>query len=210
MQWHRNGAPISGATNLSYTLSGAALTDSGALFRLVASNVVAQVSHVVTSSVASLTVLADTNPPVLLGAQSLGLTQVSASFSERIKLSTATNRANYSITGTNGSLAISTATLDASQTNVMLTVSAMTDGAPYTLHVSNLADQSAAGNVIAPDSLAAFIASVYASAAIGDPTPSGGQIIVADGMNVTGGGADLGGTTTSFSSAHGSDPVTLT
>src|SRR6267142_952101 len=196
--WYRNGAPISGATGLSYSIGTTALSDNGAAFRLVASNMVNSVSYVVTSSVATLTVVADTNPPVLLGANSAGLTQVIAGFSERIKNSTATNRANYSISGTNGSLFINSASLDASQSNVVLSVASMIDGATYTLTVNNLTDQSSAANVIAPNSQASFTASVYTPVAIGGPTPPGGQLPAGNGLNLSGGGADAGGTNDQF------------
>jgi hypothetical protein len=194
LQWYRSGAAIPAATGFSYTIGATALTDNGATFRLVASNMVNSVSYVVTSSVATLTVLADTNPPVLLGANSGGLSQVIAGFSERIKISTATNRANYSIIGTNGSLLINSASLDASQSNIVLSVAPMIDGATYTLMVNNLTDQSAAANVIAPNSQSVFIASVYTPVAIGGPTPAGGQVPAGNGLNISAGGADLGGT----------------
>jgi len=194
LQWYRGGAAIAGATGLSYGIGTTALTDNGATFRLVASNVVNSVSYLVTSSVATLTVIADTNPPVMLGANSGGLNQVIARFSERIKNSTATNRANYSIVGTNGSLFINSPNLDASQSNVVLSVASMIDAATYTLTVNNLADQSAAANVIAPNSQSVFIASVYTPVAIGGPTPAGGQVPAGNGLNISAGGADLGGT----------------
>jgi hypothetical protein len=194
LQWYRSGAAIPGATSLSYSIGMASLGDNGATFRLVASNVVNSVSYVVTSSVATLTVVADTTPPVLLGANSGGLAQVIAGFSERIKNSTATNRANYSIVGTNGSLSINSASLDGPQSNVVLAVASMIDGATYTLTVNNLADQSAGANVIAPNSQCVFIASVYTPVAIGGPTPTGGQVPAGNGLNLSGGGADLGGT----------------
>jgi hypothetical protein len=194
LQWYRNGTAISAATGMSYSIGATVMSDNGATFRLVASNMVNSISYVVTSSVATLTVIADTNSPVLLGANSGGLTQVIAGFSERIKNSTATNRANYSIVGTNGSLFINSASLDASQSNVVLAVASMIDGATYTLTVNNLADQSAAANLIAPNSQSVFIASVYTPLAIGGPTPTGGQVPAGNGLNITAGGANFGGT----------------
>jgi hypothetical protein len=193
LQWHRNGVPVSGATNATYSIASAALADNGAQFRLVASNYFTG-PLTATSSVAILTVIADTNPPVLLAAQSLGLTQVQLSFSERIKPSTATNAANFSISGTNGSVAISAAALDSSQSNIILTVAAMIDHAIYMAKVSNVADQSAGGNVIAPNSSAAFTAYSYVPFALGNPTPPGSQVLAGNGINVTGGGAGMGST----------------
>jgi hypothetical protein len=198
LQWYRNGGAITGATSSSYTIASAALSDNGATFRLVATNLANGVGYAVTSSVATLTVVADTNPPVLLGGHSVGLSQVLASFSERIKLSTATNRVNYALSGTNGGLFVSSATLDASQSNVVLSVPPMTDGATYTLTVNNIADQSAAANVIAPNSQASFVASVYTAVGIGNPPPAGGQVPSGNGLNITGGGTDLGGTNDQF------------
>jgi hypothetical protein len=193
LQWYRNGSPVAGATTTTYSIPSAALTDNGASFRLVASNFTVS-STVVTSAPATLTVIADTNPPVLLGAQSLSLTQVVASFSEKLKPQTATNIANYSIAGTNGGLTISSVALDATQTNVILTTATMADRAPYTLTVNNVTDQSAAGNVIAPNSRVNFIASIYVFVALGNPTPGGSQAPSGNGLNVTAGGASLGGT----------------
>jgi hypothetical protein len=193
LQWYQNGAPIPGATNLTYTIASAALTNNGALFDLTAANVVSNFSYSVTSSVVTLTVIQDTNPPVLLSAQSLGLSQVQVLLSERITPASATNLANYSITGTNGSLLILSATLDASQSNVVLAVATMTDQAVYTLTVNHLVDQSGAANVIATNSQASFLASAYTPVSIGNATPAGGLVPAGNGWNIIGGGAGLGG-----------------
>ncbi len=197
LQWLRNGVPIPGATAASYTFT-VALADQSAVFRLVASNVVNSVSQVVTSSPATLTVIADIVRPVLLGAQPAGLTQVLVSFSERLTPATANNVNNYAVTGFDGNHAISNAALDASQTNVLLTVATLTDGATYTLTVNNVQDQSSAANVITNNSQATFTAGIYAPTAIGSPTPSGGQTPAGNGLNISGGGADLGGTSDQF------------
>ncbi len=196
LRWLRNGAPIAGATNSTHTFT-AALADHNTTYRLVASNMVNSVSQVVTSSPATLTVLSDTTRPVLLGAVSQGLTQVIAKFSERISPVTATNIANYSVAGTNGSRAISSAALDASQSNVVLTVSSMTDRASYTLTANNLTDQAATGNVITNNSKAVFVASVYNTLAVGNATP-GNQVPAGNGLNISGGGTDIGGTSDQF------------
>lgn len=198
LQWLRNGFPIALATNASYTLSAAALSDSGAAFKLRATNFANSVATSVTSSVATLTVLADTNPPVLISAQTLGLTQVFVAFSERIRNNTATNKANYVLTGTNGAVPISTAVPDASQSNVVLTVAALVEGAGYTIKVSNLADQSSVGNSIVANSQTNFIASSYIPALVGGSSLGGGQVPAGNGLNVTGGGGDIGGTSDQF------------
>lgn len=198
LQWYRNNSAIPGATNATYTLTAAALTDHNASFKLVAANVVSSTNATATSSNATLTVIADTNRPVLLGAQSLGLSQVQVTLSERITLATATNLANYAIAGTNGALAIISATPDGSQSNIVLSVGVMVDGAGYVVTVNNLVDLSAAGNVIAPNSQTNFIGSANALLAVGNPTPAGSQIAVGNGYNLSGGGADLGGVSDQF------------
>jgi Lamin Tail Domain/CotH kinase protein len=193
IQWYKNNVTISGATNSTYTIPATALSDNTAQFKFIAANTISNINYAVTSSIVTLTVVADTNPPVLFGAQSFGLGQVQVQFSERISLVTATNPANYSLTGPGGNLLVSSAALDASQSNVVLNVSTMSDGTPYTLTINNLTDQSAAANVITPNSHASFYASMFLPGAIGVPMPSGGQSGQTNGLNLFGGGTGIGG-----------------
>jgi hypothetical protein len=198
LQWYFNSAPVPGATNSTYAIASAPLADNAAQVWVVGSNVVSNVNYSVTSSVAVLTVVADTNPPVLLGAQSLGLNQVEVSLSKRITATTATNTANYAITGPDGALAIAGAAQDASQSNVVLSVATMVDQSAYIVIVNNLTDQTARGNVIAANSQAGFVASIYQLSAIGNPLLPGGQGVVSNGLTITGGGAVIGGTGDQF------------
>jgi hypothetical protein len=198
LQWYKSGNAVGGATNLSYTLPSAALSDNGALFKLVAANTVSNVNYSVTSSVAVLIVTQDTNPPVLLNASSYGLTQVKVYLSERVTTVTAANATNYTLTGTSGTLPISSAVLDGTQSNVLLSVSTMLDGAAYVLTINNLRDQAAAGNVIASNSQAAFVASAYIPAGIGNPLPGDTQMVLTNGLNISSGGTGIGGTSDQF------------
>ncbi|HNT14846.1 MAG TPA: lamin tail domain-containing protein [Verrucomicrobiota bacterium] len=188
LRWLRNGTTIPGATNGAYSFT-AALTDNNAAYRLVASNFVNSSSQVVTSAPAVLTVVADTSRPVLLYAQSLGLNQVLAQFSKSLQPSSATNPANYALSG---GLTISGVTLDATQSNVVLSVSPMTDNLSYTLTVNHVADQTASANTVTNNSQAQFTASVYASVPLGD-APRGTQQPTGDGWDISGGGSGLGG-----------------
>ncbi len=193
-QWYRGASPIPGATNATYSIASAALTDNGAQFYAIAQNLVSNVTYAVTSSVVSLTVIADTNPPVLLGAHTLGLTQVQIELSKRITPTSATNLSNFTITSTNGNPALLSAALDATQTNILLQVSALTEEVYYTVTLNNLSAQTAAGTVIAPNSQASFVASRYLPLAIGNAPLPGGLYGIPNGLGLTSGGADIGGT----------------
>lgn len=194
LQWFRDGLLIVGATNTSYMLSPATIADHGASFWLTASNFVSGTNHVVTSAVARLTVVADTNPPVLLEAWALGTGPVQAAFSEPLSPNTATNPANYQISGPAGSVQITGVELAADQSNVVLHVAPLTGGATYTLSVSNLTDRAAAANRIAPGSHVQFTVSSYTPVSLGNPQPPGKFTVLPGGLDVSAGGSDLGGT----------------
>ena len=197
-QWYRGTSPIANATNAAYTLASAAYADNGAQFQVIVQNLVTNVPYSLTSTVASLTVIADTNPPVLLAAQSSGLNQVLAVFSKAITAATATNVSNYSIIGTNGPVIIQGATLDPSQTNIVLAVTGLLEGNTYTLVVNNLEAQTVAGTLIAPNSQTNFFASAFAPVAVGNPPPPGGLFGVPGGLGLSSAGADIGGTNDQF------------
>jgi regulation of enolase protein 1 (concanavalin A-like superfamily) len=201
-QWYKNGEAISGAEKFSLSIDPAALSDNGAGFRLVAQNVVTGATYYATSRVATLTVNADTNRPVLFGAMSLGLGEVQLSFSERIDAASITNLANYSLSSTNGSALVVGARLDASGSNIVLTVPALTAGAKYQLLVNNITDRAAARNVVAPGSGAEFYAISFAPVAVGNPTPSGAIVPAPDGYDISGGGAGVIGTGDQFQFGH--------
>lgn len=193
-QWLKNGVAIPGATNASLTLAAVQLTDDQAVFQAVASNTASNVAYSVTSSNAVLAVTPDRVAPVLTGAQSLGLGQVAAAFSERLTPTTATNKANYILTSTAGAIAITKLALDESQTNVVFDVSPLTEGVTYSLTVNGVTDQSAAGNVVASNSRATFTAASYLSQDIGSPLTGGSTKAVPGGYDITAAGADIGGT----------------
>ncbi|HMJ89677.1 MAG TPA: lamin tail domain-containing protein, partial [Candidatus Acidoferrum sp.] len=169
---------------------------------VIAQNTVSNVLKSATSTVATLTVSADTIPPVVVNAFAAGLNQVIVVFSERVSAATATSLANYSITGLAGTLTLSNAALNASQTNVTLTVSTMTAGSNYTVTINGVRDRSAAANSVAANSQVQFTASATASIDIGEPgTPSfitsGGN-----GFNVSAVGTNIGGIGDQFTLAY--------
>ena len=146
-QWLKDSAPIPGATTTNYTIDRLKLTDSGK-YRLRVINRLGNVE----SSEATLTVVVDNVPPTIASiAAGENPTKsafwVTIVFSERITTGTATNRNNF---GISGGVTISEAVMN-SETTVTLNTSALTEGTEYTLTVNNVKDQSAAGNVIVPN-----------------------------------------------------------
>jgi hypothetical protein len=97
IQWYRNGNPIAGATDSSYILQSATPGDNGAVFQLVAENVVSNFTYAVTSSVAILTVIRDTTPPTVAriipppGSTQPDLRQIEIHFSEPVTGVTSAN-----------------------------------------------------------------------------------------------------------------------
>src|SRR5260370_16319211 len=157
-QWYKNGNAISNATSRTLTLFPVQLSDDGALFQAVAFNIVSNaVFSSATSSVASLSVTPDTTPPALLSASGLYPSSlVYVLFSKGVRIDTATNLANYSITNASGSLGISTAPLLAGSTTVMLATPPLTPATLYTLTVNGVVDLAVAANMRAPHSQATF------------------------------------------------------
>jgi CotH protein/lamin tail-like protein/concanavalin A-like lectin/glucanase superfamily protein/Big-like domain-containing protein len=197
-QWRRNGSPISGATTATYNLPAAPLSENGVSFSVIVTNVIGGTPHSVTSSDALLTVLADTNGPTLVAATALSLSSifvldaVQVEFSEPLLASTATNSGNYSLSGPAGNVGITSATLDSNQRTVLLTsASPLTQGATYTLRVSNVRDRSTAANAIAPNSPINFIAG-FTLRVIGSVTASNSVTAVSGGFDVQGAGRDIG------------------
>ena len=196
-QWFTASSVIYGATNPTYTINSAPWSANGTQFYAVARNTVSNVAYAVTSSIVSLTLIADTNPPVLLGAQTLGLSQVQVTFSIPVTSATATAVTNYSVTGSNGPVSILGASMP-SQTNVVLAVNGLSDGGTYVLTVNHIAAQTVAGTLIPPGSTTNFFASSFIPAAIGNPQLAGGLFAVAGGLGVSSAGADIGGVSDQF------------
>lgn len=198
VQWFRNGSAIPGATNDAYTIPVAGLTNNGAIFRAGLTNTHNGTTYSATSGNAMLTVTVDTDPPVLVRAASLYPGEVLVTFSEGLLPSTATNVTNYAITHAGGALAVTGARFGATGSNIVLTTAAQTLGTTYTLTVNHVRDLAAAANLIATNSQATFVASLYVSADIGDPASAGTLTPVADGYDLTSGGAGLGGGSDQF------------
>jgi hypothetical protein len=170
-QWFKNGTSISGATNPVYTLPAATLGDSGAVFTVAVGNAFGSL----TSDNAVLTVTPDMEPPVLVRVRSLTLEQLEATFSKPVSQNTATNLANFSITNVGGTLILSNAVLDASQTRIILTTtSRQTENVSYTLTINGVRDTTAGSNLMAANSQSTF--TPYFPDEFVGPFPSWGDV----------------------------------
>ena len=148
-QWFKDGVPLAGGTSNPLVFPIATINDAGTYY-VVATNSI----NSVTSSLATITILADTNPPTLVEADgTASTTNILVSFSELVAATAATNISSYRVTNTVGGalLTILRATPQ-NGTNVMLHTSARTAGANYILVVNNLRDLSPRANLIVTNS----------------------------------------------------------
>ncbi len=106
------------------------------------------------SASAVATTLADTVRPTIVSVSAAGnRNRVTVVFSERLDQASAEDAANY---GISPSLAVQSAELNVNLKTVILTVASMTDGASYTLAVSNVKDRAVPPNAVANGTQASF------------------------------------------------------
>jgi len=201
LQWYRGATPIPGETNLTLTFV-ASLADHNVAFHLRATNAVGGVAHHAVSSNAVLSVTGDTTPPSIARVQSFGTAGVEVLFSEPVRLDTATNLANYTLTGPGGTVTIDMATIDSSETLVMLSTPPLTLNGIYTITVSNVRDQSLSQNVIAPGSQESFIVTPYIVRDIGSPDIVGGIVLSTNAFGFTAAGSGLSAASDQFTFAY--------
>lgn len=134
-QWSKNGSPIPGANGQTYSIPSVLGSDAG-FYRVVISNSF----NSVTSTVATLTVRVDTNPPTIVRALAdKYLINVTVSFSKLLNPASASASCHYEIYPTGdpelsdspNALAVLTAVLN-NGTNVILTTLNLTNS-PGTL-----------------------------------------------------------------------------
>ncbi|MBL9167603.1 MAG: lamin tail domain-containing protein [Verrucomicrobiales bacterium] len=200
-QWFRNGVPVPDATNASFSVPAARLTDAGT-FSVQLQNVVTNIPHSATSESAAVQVLPDTLPPSLRDLRSLSADQLLVRFSERVLPSSASDPTRYAIESTGNPVRIDSASLDSSGSNVVLRVQSLVEGATYRLLVNGIRDTSVAANTILPSTAQQFTVSFYEPAAVGEAQPIGGSVAVPGGINITGGGLDIGGGSDQFQFSH--------
>ena len=130
------------------------LADNGAMFQAIASNSFGMV----TSVVAQLTVVADTNPPTIIATRSKWtMTNIFLTFSEPVDKLSAEDVLNYNI---DNGLSIDSVTLDGTGTNLTIRTTPQTPGTLYTVTVSGVTDVAETPNIIAEGTTVSFTAFV--------------------------------------------------
>lgn len=132
VQWRMNGAPIPGATSLVCSIPEVTPGLDGVAFSVTVSNLL----YGAVSSDALLSVLADTNPPVLVTASTLDGMHFELAFSEQL-LATSVTASNLTVNG----LVPASVIPGPNQTNVLLTLSEVISG-PFTVKVHGIEDRS--------------------------------------------------------------------
>ncbi len=198
-QWFRGTNPIPAATNPAVTISSASLSDDGATFQVRIRNVVAGATNEVTSRAATLHVTVDPVPPALAVVESAGgLAGVQLVFTKPVSAVSAANPANYQILQGAQPLAVQSAQVSPDGLEVLLTTAPQTEGATYSLKVSNLSDACTGTVPVASGTAVEFQATIYASGDVGSPTPDGLITPVAGGYDLQGDGTGALGTADQF------------
>ncbi|HON09182.1 MAG TPA: hypothetical protein PLW02_13880, partial [Verrucomicrobiota bacterium] len=197
IQWYKNSQPISDATNLTVNFIATA-SDNGAVIYAVATNLYTNVQFTAISSNAILTVINDTNPPVVQRVMSVSTNGVKVVFSEPILINDLTNASNYSLVGQGA--VIKGITAGAYNSEAIINTDPLVAGAIYTITISNLRDMAAAANLLQSTNIS-FIAAPYTVYDINQSVPGGYLIANPDGFEIGGGGTGIGDNSDQFSSA---------
>lgn len=190
-QWYRGGAPIAGATASTYTLPYVRPADNNATFQVIVTNNFSSV----TSVLAALTVTTDSTKPTVASAGSLFKQTIEVRLSEPVTPVTASNPANYLLSSSAGTpVAISSAVPDINDmAHVTLRTAALPETDLMKLVVLNLADLSAAANVMNPATNSIRANNFDALERINN-TQAYSATAVGDQILMTAGGSDIWGT----------------
>ena len=146
VQWRVDGEPVDDANAFTYTLDMVTPDLDGAAFSVTVSNLL----HSATSRDAVLTVVPDTDAPVLLAATSTNGQTIELRFDEWLDAATVVGIENYIVN--KGDLSVVSAELHDDGTTVVLILSERFDG-DFNVTASGVRDL--AGNEVAADSTAA-------------------------------------------------------
>jgi len=158
-QWYSNSVPVPGATNVSYSFAPLRFAN-GAQYQLIVNNGFSSA----TSDVATLTVISDEVPPVVVNVLSApSRTVLGIIFNEPLTLLQATNPANYTITNAAGTVLAHSASVlpevSPDGKSVTLRTDPQASGGQYFLVLNNLTDRAGVPNMIVSPTVVPFTAS---------------------------------------------------
>jgi hypothetical protein len=183
-QWLHDDMAIPGATGPTLKLPDVMMADAGA-YKVAVSNY----AGAVTSDAAMLTVLADTNPPVVVAVTSLDGATITVCFSEFMDQSQAEDSLNYRIVSPEGNAVIGAVLQPDGRTVVLTLFSPIPDS--FSIEVSTAPDR--AGNSVAVVVVSGRVLG-FAGEDINAPTLAGSHY-TCDGSTfvITGGGTPFTG-----------------
>jgi hypothetical protein len=135
-QWLHDDMAIPGATGQTLTLSEVLMADAGA-YKVAVSNY----AGTVTSDAAMLTVLEDTNPPVVASILSLDGVTITVCFNERVNPGSATDNFNYTLQGDPNNAVLSAVLLADGRTVVLTLANPVSDA--FRIQVAAIPDLAA-------------------------------------------------------------------
>jgi regulation of enolase protein 1 (concanavalin A-like superfamily) len=190
-QWQKDGVNIPGATSASYTTGLLSTTDSGAKYKVLLKLPGASA----TSSEVTLTVNQDSTPPSVTAAYGLqNGTAIGLLFSEALDNATATDPANYQVSG---GLTLDSVILGSDSKTATLVLSAGgAIAADTTVTINGVKDLS--GNTVAANTNIKVTLLPLISADVGDAVPSQVAAVGSGDIEVLAGGRDIWGTDDSF------------
>ncbi|MGH7953300.1 MAG: hypothetical protein ACREFE_15495 [Limisphaerales bacterium] len=190
-QWLTNGVEVSGANSTNFSIPSIDLSpdSSGMQVRCAVS---ALGAAPIASSNATLTITADTNPPVALYAYSVDGSTIGIGFNELLDPATATDSSRYTI---GGGVSINQVTLNADGQSVLVSTSGGLSAPTFSVAFTNIADLSgnlASGTITGSSAGLTMqdIGEIAGAGSILDVSPSG--------FTVSANGSDINHTDDSF------------
>ena len=166
-QWQKNGVDIAGATASTFVTSRLIVADTGAKYAVALYTLGATNGTIA----ATVTVVTDTTPPVVVSAGSLqngAATEVGVIFDEAVTAATATKLSNYTLgsgTVTAVRYVANSSGIGSLEQGVVLTVTGVTPGQANVVTVNGISD--AKGNVMKTAVSVPFTASTFKWISIG-------------------------------------------
>ena len=147
-QWMSNHVVISGATNDTYRITNVTKSMEGKQYGVL----ITGLTNSLLSSSATLHVISDTDPPVLLSAYLTDTNVITITFNKPVDAGSASNLLNYAVTNAVGpNPSIKSITMGANGTSVQVTLNPFVPG-QFTVVVTHLRDASLSQNWIASNS----------------------------------------------------------